>query len=145
MLRIDLEAAGIPYETESGVVDFHALRGCYISYLVSSGASVKTCQILARHSTAALTIGTYAKASRLDIGGAVESLPNLTPIGSRPDKEILAATGTDGATKSATNALEASTDESTQVQYRRWESNPHPVSTGEDFKSSASAVSVALG
>jgi integrase len=51
MIRVDLKAAGIPYETDSGVVDFHSLRGDFISYLVSSGASVKTCQTLARHST----------------------------------------------------------------------------------------------
>ena len=36
MLRVDLEAAGIPYETDSGVADFHSLRGDFISYLVSS-------------------------------------------------------------------------------------------------------------
>ena len=79
MIRVDLEAAGIAYETPSGVVDFHALRGAYISNLVSSGASVKTCQVLARHSTPSLTIGIYAKASLHDIKGAVDALPDLTP------------------------------------------------------------------
>ena len=78
MLRFDLEAAGIPYETDSGVADFHSLRGDFISYLVSSGASVKTCQTLARHSTPVMTIGIYAKASLHDINGAVENLPDLT-------------------------------------------------------------------
>jgi integrase len=34
MLRVDLEAADIAYETASGVLDFHALRGTYISHLV---------------------------------------------------------------------------------------------------------------
>ena len=94
MIRVDLEAAGIAYETPSGVVDFHALRGCYISHLVSSGASVKTCQTLARHSTPSLTIGIYAKASLHDISGAVDALPDLTPVG--PAHEALAATGTHG-------------------------------------------------
>jgi integrase len=42
MLLVDLKAVKIPYETDSGVVDFHSLRGDFISYLVSSGASVKT-------------------------------------------------------------------------------------------------------
>ena len=73
MLRADLKNAGIPYETDSGVADFHSLRGDFISYLVSSGASVKTCQTLARHSTPSLTIGVYAKASLHDIHGAVEN------------------------------------------------------------------------
>jgi integrase len=108
MLRADLEAAGVPYETASGVVDFHSLRGCYITYLIASGASVKTCQTLARHSTAALTIGIYAKASLHDISGAVERLPDLTA--DHAPRDAMAATGTDGvsgpsATEFATHPL----------------------------------------
>ena len=79
MLRVDLEAAKIPYETAAGVADFHALRAAYVSNLVASGASVKTCQTLARHSTPSLTIGIYAKTSLHDIQGAVEKLPDPTP------------------------------------------------------------------
>ncbi len=101
MIRVDLEAAGIASETASGVIDFHALRATYISHLVSSGASVKTCQVLARHSTAALTIGIYAKASLHDIKEAVDALPDLTPTAPKP--EAVAATGTDGG--SALTAL----------------------------------------
>ena len=77
-------------------MDFHSLRRVYISNLVSSGASVKTCQVLARHSTPSLTIGIYTKASLHDIQGAVDSLPDLTPTAPAP--EALAATGTDPAT-----------------------------------------------
>ena len=36
-IRADLEACGIPYETEDGVADFHSLRGFYVSALVRSG------------------------------------------------------------------------------------------------------------
>ncbi len=90
MMRVDLEAAGIPYETEEGVADFHSLRAVYVSNLVASGASVKVCQVLARHSTPTLTIGVYAKASLHDVAGAVAALPDPT---GRP--EVLAATGTD--------------------------------------------------
>ncbi len=93
MLRVDLKAAGIKYETASGVADFHALRAAYVTHLVASGASVKTCQTLARHSTPSLTIGLYAKVSLHDIKGAVENLPDLTPRESSP--EPLAMTGTD--------------------------------------------------
>ncbi|MGA8350584.1 MAG: hypothetical protein WB773_22525 [Isosphaeraceae bacterium] len=108
MLAIDLKAAGIEPESNSGIVDFHALRGTYISHLVSSGASVKTCQTLARHSSPVLTIGIYAKASLHDIAGAVESLPDLTPT--QPHCEALSATGTVGgplatATQSATPTI----------------------------------------
>jgi integrase len=96
MLRVDMEAAGIPYETASGVADFHALRAAYVSNLVASGASVKTCQTLARHSTPSLTIGVYAKVSLHDIKGAVENLPDLIAEGAAPEREAMAATGTDG-------------------------------------------------
>lgn len=97
MLAHDLKAAGIAPKTNSGIADFHALRASYISHLVSSGASVKTCQELARHSTPSLTIGLYAKASLHDIASAVDSLPD--PMANRPRPEALAATGTEGKTK----------------------------------------------
>jgi hypothetical protein len=93
MLRVDLEAAGVAYEAASGVANFHASRAAYVSNLVASGASVKTCQTSARHSTPTLTIGVDAKVSLHDIKGAVESLPDLTPTESGP--EALAITGTD--------------------------------------------------
>jgi integrase len=61
MLRFDLAAAGIPYETAEGVVDFHSLRGVYVTRLVESGASIKEVQELARHSTPTLTIQRYTR------------------------------------------------------------------------------------
>ncbi len=108
MLAIDLKAAGIEPETDSGVIDFHALRTTYVSHLVSSGASVKTSQVLARHSSPVVTIGVYAKASLHDISGAVESLPDLTPAAG--DREAMSATGTEGnslptATQNATSMV----------------------------------------
>jgi site-specific recombinase XerD len=96
MLRHDLEAAKVPYETSEGVIDFHASRVSYITNLVASGASVKTCQTLARHSTPVLTIGVYAKASLHDVKGAVESLPDPTATKSGSERAVLASTGTDG-------------------------------------------------
>ena len=100
MIRADLAAAGVDYETASGVIDFHALRGCYISAVVSSGASVKTAQTLARHATPVLTIGVYARASLHDIAGAVDALPDLSPPTDRP--EAMAATGTGDRARIAT-------------------------------------------
>jgi hypothetical protein len=35
MLRVDLEAAEIDYETASGTADFHALRAAYVANLVA--------------------------------------------------------------------------------------------------------------
>jgi integrase len=112
MLRVDLKNAGIPYETDSGKADFHSLRGDFISYLVASGASVKTCQTLARHSDPSLTIGIYAKASLHDINGAVESLPDLSSP--KPAPEALRMTGTDGRSVNATFRSEYSGDDSPQ-------------------------------
>jgi hypothetical protein len=94
MLSVDLERAGIPKTTPSGTVDLHGLRVTYISNLVSSGASVKTCQVLARHSTPHLTIGIYAKATMHDLAGAVNALPDLGP--DAPPVESARATGPEG-------------------------------------------------
>lgn len=78
MLRVDLAAAGIPYRDTAGrVADFHALRHTFISMVVSSGASVKASQVLARHSTPTLTIGRYAHADLREQAGALDALPDL--------------------------------------------------------------------
>src|SRR5262249_51051887 len=122
MLRYDLKAAGVAIETPEGVIDFHGTRVTYITNLVASGASVKTCQTLARHSTPSLTIGVYAKTSLHDIKGAVEALAD--PIRTGPGVESLRMTGTNGvltprATQSATE-VSAPFEESTQVQAQQW-------------------------
>ncbi len=78
MLRVDLNAAGIPYrDAARRVADFHSLRASFISLIVRGGASVKTAQSLARHSTPVLTIGRYAKVAVDDQTAAVAALPRL--------------------------------------------------------------------
>jgi integrase len=72
MLRVDLEAAGIAYRTEEGIVDFHSIRSSYVTHLIESGASIKDVQTLARHSTPTLTIGIYAKTSKGKLRKALE-------------------------------------------------------------------------
>src|SRR5262249_15087890 len=74
--------------------DFHSFRHLYVSRVVRSGATPKVAQTLARHSTVQLTIGRYAHAGLHDLAAAVDSLPKLLPSG--PEREALAATGTDG-------------------------------------------------
>jgi integrase len=138
MLKVDLANAGIPYETDSGFADFHSLRGNFISYLVSSGASVKTCQTLARHSTPTLTIGIYAKASLHDINGAVENLPDLTPA--NPDSESLRMTGTDGIPQSHYFSGECNSEESTQVQCQQHGSDAQGSHLSLDVKSCGRGV-----
>ncbi len=97
MLRVDLEAAGIPYRDASGrYADFHASRHTYVSLIVRGGASVKVAQELARHSTPALTIGRYAHAALYDQTAALDALPDLTSPGPQPEADALTATGTEG-------------------------------------------------
>ena len=82
-----------PYDDAGRSADFHALRHTYITRLVSSGASVKVAQELARHSTPTLTIGRYAHARLHDLSAALDALPDdKTPDDERAE---LRATGTD--------------------------------------------------
>ncbi len=70
-LRSDLADGGV----STADIDFHCLRAGFITCLVRSGANVKTCQELARHSTLALTIGTYARMSLNDQDNTLVALP----------------------------------------------------------------------
>jgi integrase len=104
MLRIDLDAAGIPYAVEGTdgplYADFHSLRHSYIAMLDRSGATLKEAMQLARHSDPKLTMAVYGRAQLHDLGQAVCRLPSLTTV---PGTEggALAATGTDGASPTA--------------------------------------------
>ena len=94
ILRRDLEATGIPYEDSSGrVADFHALRHAFISNVVSSGASPKVAQQLARHSTISLTMDTYTHVQMHGERSALDALPDLPGVDR--DKSEVAKTGTD--------------------------------------------------
>ena len=94
MIRADLEAAGIAYEADDAIADFHSLRGFYISALIRSGASIKTTQTLARHSTPTLTLARYAKINIHDVTGAIANLPDFPCTDPAP--QAMAATGTHG-------------------------------------------------
>jgi hypothetical protein len=79
------------------LVDFHSTRHTYISSIVAGGATVKTAQELARHSSPALTIGRYSHARMHDLIGALDSSPNVSfqSPGEFSDVAVLRATGTD--------------------------------------------------
>jgi len=88
----------LKYENAAGeVADFHATRHTYISNIVAGGASVKTAQELARHSTPTLTIGRYAHTRLHDLQGALDALPSLSPAApeAKSEHQVLRATGTD--------------------------------------------------
>jgi len=81
-------------DSDGRILDFHGTRHTYVSAIVAGGASVKTCQELARHSTPTLTIGRYSHARLHDLTAALDALPDFKP--SPPaTPEPAAATGTD--------------------------------------------------
>jgi integrase len=106
MLRIDLDAAGVPYAVEGPdgplFADFHALRHSYIALLEKSGATLKEAMQLARHTDPKLTMAVYGRAQLHDLGRAVERLPDLL---SGPGVEA-AATGTEGAYTPLTHTID---------------------------------------
>jgi len=103
MMHEDLVRAGILHRDEhkrivtrdatGRTLDFHALRGTYISHLVAAGVNVKVVQGLARHATIGLTLDRYTDPTLLNHGAAVGFLPDLSPS---PEREAAKATGTDG-------------------------------------------------
>jgi integrase len=57
MIQRDLEEAGIPYEIEEGLADFHAEgRHTHITGLLRSGVSLVETKELARHSDVRMTM-----------------------------------------------------------------------------------------
>jgi hypothetical protein len=98
MLRIDLDAAGIPYAVEGPngpeYADFHALRHSYLTLGGRAGIDLRTLQELAGHSDPSLT-ARYSHRRLYDLAGAVGKLPPLVPPGTGPDAVPLRLTGTD--------------------------------------------------
>jgi integrase/recombinase XerD len=70
MLRVDLAAAGIPFETRDGVLDFHALRTSFITNLARAGVHPK----IAQHSDINLTMPVYTK---MDLGELAKALKSV--------------------------------------------------------------------
>jgi integrase len=111
MLRIDLDAAGIPYAVEGPdgplYADFHALRHSYIAQLDKSGATLKEAMQLARHSDPKLTMAVYGRAALNDLGAAVDRLPGLLTAGQGGVAAALRSTGTGDGTDRLTSPLTA--------------------------------------
>jgi len=66
------------YETQEGFADFHALRHTFLSQLSRAGASAKVMQMMARHSTIAMTLERYTHANQSDLYAAVQKLPGIS-------------------------------------------------------------------
>lgn len=67
--------AGIEGAASGGSVDIHSLRGTFTTLAIENGASPKAVQSILGHSTLALTMGTYAKATERAKRDAVSALP----------------------------------------------------------------------
>ena len=100
MLRIDLDACGIPYVVDGPdgplFCDFHSLRHCYVALLDRTGATLKQAMHLARHSDPKLTMRRYGRPQLHDLQAAVERFPSLLTPAPGTDADTMRATGTDG-------------------------------------------------
>jgi hypothetical protein len=75
MVKKDLEAVGIPYETEAGVADFHAAgRHTHITELLRNEATLAEARELARHTDVRQTMK-YTHIGIHDQGKALSGLP----------------------------------------------------------------------
>lgn len=101
-LRIDLEAAGVPYvvEGDDGPMhaDFHSLRHSFITMLDRAGATPAEAQKLARHSDVRLTLQRYTHHGLAGLGATVEriALPmpgaDVNPLAALPRADLEALT-----------------------------------------------------
>lgn len=72
----DYIRAGVLPSTTEGKATWHSLRKTFINNLVKGGADLKTVMTLARHSTAQLTMETYAQADPALLRTAAENVVN---------------------------------------------------------------------
>jgi len=86
-----LEAAGIEYDGEAGLVDFHSLRHTFGTSLSKAGVTPRIAMELMRHTDMRLTMKVYTDPRVFDLAGAVESLPAMAVAA-----QAQQATGTDG-------------------------------------------------
>jgi hypothetical protein len=91
MLRVDLEAAGIPYDNELGRSDFHSLRHTFASLLNASNVPMLTAQKLLRHSDPKLTANIY---THVLVEAKADALSRLPKIAAAPERAAAAKTGT---------------------------------------------------
>lgn len=70
------------------IIDFHALRTTFVTWLSVTGAHPRTAQALARHSTLELTMKVYTDVRQLDLRAAIHRLPLPTLRAVAPDDGV---------------------------------------------------------
>ncbi len=143
MVKLDLQRAGIPYETPEGIADFHAAgRHTFITGLLRNGATLPETKELARHSDVNMTMR-YAHIGIQDQAKAVAGLPfqecyrskPLTAPGHRESSSDIASppgSDPDETTNPGGNrgyvilCLPKSSTVVGRENWRRRESNPRP-------------------
>jgi integrase len=131
VMRVDLDAAGIPYVVDGPdgrrYADFHSLRHTYIALLDKAGATLKEAMQLARHSDPRLTMAVYGRAQLHDLGAAVGRLPALA---TDPTGDVQAATTTDTAcTPACTDLARAAGSGREKVVAVEGSTGPEPGNT----------------
>ena len=97
VLNRDLAAADIPKTDERGrAVDVHAMRMTLATMLSKAGVAPRTAQEIMRHSDIRLTMEVYTDAKLLNVSGALDALPKLSPNEPSDNQPAaMRATGTD--------------------------------------------------
>jgi hypothetical protein len=161
MLRIDLEAAGIPYIVQGPDgplhADFHSLRHSFVALLDRAGASLKQAMQLARHSDPKLTMKRYGRAHLHELAGVVGQLPEF--IGTAPATvtvkqvttgeaaeskgfcRVLAATKTMRRHDSAVTQHEPTSNNSTESAACDFPGNNHELSVTEPARADMTQIS----
>lgn len=83
MLKADLTAAKVQYRDAKGeYLDFHALRGCFATYLRLAGVDQSTISRAMRHSSTRMTEEGYQRVFEAEILDALDRIPDLSATAS---------------------------------------------------------------
>jgi integrase len=98
VLYRDIKAAGVDKETDPGVLNFHAVRKTFVTFLLHDPAfAPKEVQELSRHADLDLTMNFYEESRQDELRDAVSRLYNLT----LPRSEHVHSTHDDAASQNA--------------------------------------------
>lgn len=77
MLKADLKAARVEFNTEAGLADLHAMRKALGTMLATHGVGQRIAQSHLRHTDPRLTANIYTDESILPVAASLATLPRL--------------------------------------------------------------------